>query len=247
MARFNVIAFAAFPALLSVALGAGNHSHSHEGEIKCNATVACPSECRCLEGICGNNATVAETNDTHAAHEKCLMERNETGVCFPASAQVELASGKLVPMDALQIGDRVLVSAGVYSEIVMFTHFTSAAEYTGSFVRLATAAGPTITLTHGHYVPVSGKLVCAESVEVGDELRLAKGGVSRVVSKDEVIEYGMFNPQTAHGDIAVEGIVASTYTDAVPPQGAHALLAPVRALFGAGARFTCEAIGSVFA
>jgi hypothetical protein len=42
---------------------------------------------------------------------------------------------------------------------------------------------------------------------------------------------GLYNPQTLHGDIVVDGVRASTYTEAVDPVFAHAVLAPVRAVY----------------
>lgn len=44
-------------------------------------------------------------------------------------------------------------------------------------------------------------------------------------------ELGLYNPQTLDGRIVVNGIIASTYTTAVIPEAAHALLTPLRCLF----------------
>jgi hypothetical protein len=41
---------------------------------------------------------------------------------------------------------------------------------------------------------------------------------------------GLYNPHTMHGDIVVDGVHTSTYTDSVAPALAHALLWPVRML-----------------
>ena len=45
---------------------------------------------------------------------------------------------------------------------------------------------------------------------------------------------GLYNPHTMTGDIVVDGVLTSTYTDAVAPSLAHALLWPVRMLSDAG-------------
>jgi hypothetical protein len=57
------------------------------------------------------------------------------------------------------------------------------------------------------------------------------GRWTAVVSTTLVEATGLYNPQTIHGDIVVDGIVASTYTTAVDPQVAHGLLAPLRVLY----------------
>ena len=62
---------------------------------------------------------------------------------------------------------------------------------------------------------------------------LLEGGVGRVTGVDVVERVGLYNPQTVAGDIFVDGVLASTYTTAVEPELAHALLTPLRAAFRA--------------
>lgn len=150
-------------------------------------------------------------------------------VCFPGSAEVTLASGASARMDALKVGDRVLTSSGVFSEVFMFTHRLS--EQAHSFVRLDTAAGSSLRLTAGHYLYANGARVAAAAVRVGDELELADGSASRVVRVGREDGLGLFNPQTVTGDIVVDGVRASTFTTAVEPSAAQALLAPLRAAY----------------
>lgn len=52
-----------------------------------------------------------------------------------------------------------------------------------------------------------------------------------IVSIERVTEIGLHNPQTLDGNIVVNGIVATTYTEAILPPIAEALLAPVRASY----------------
>lgn len=206
--------------------------HDHSNEIKCsaaNANTTCPEGCSCIEKVCGNTTVFNTTKDSHKAHNAC--KKPEDPVCFPAGATVVLASGIVARMDALRVGDRVLSAPGVYSEVLMFTHALSKGEYAGHFVQLTTASGAALRLTAGHLLEAAGKLVRADAVAVGDALRLADGSLSAVVEKIDVADQGLYNPQTAHGNVVVDGIVASTYTDALTPPAAHALLAPVRSLF----------------
>jgi desert hedgehog len=151
------------------------------------------------------------------------------GSCFPAHALVTLASGEPRRMDALAVGDRVLVAHKRFSDVFMFTHRQSAVR--ARFLTIHTASGHKIPATPGHYLYVNGALVPAASVKTGDHMTLESGATSAVVSVSQSVERGIYNPQTLHGDIVVNGVVASTYTTAVSPVIGHAWLAPLRALY----------------
>lgn len=162
----------------------------------------------------------------------------EDSECFPGDATVELDDGRHIPMALLVVGDRVRVSATLFSPVFLFTH--KLADGAHSFVRLSTASGSSLRMTPGHYVYANGRLTAAAAVRVGD--RLERHGLRRgcdvVTAKDRVVGTGLYNPQTLHGDIVVDGVRASTYTTAVEPAIASALLSPLRALFHATGRST---------
>jgi hypothetical protein len=152
--------------------------------------------------------------------------------CFPAHSTVELESGLRLRMDELRVGDRVRVAKDAFSDVFLFTHKIQSA--TAAFVFIQTTSEHSISMTPGHYVYANGtSLVPAASVRVGDELTLASGARSTVVSISAVVHAGVYNPQTLHGDIVVDEIVASTYTTAVSPVLGHASLSPLRALYSA--------------
>lgn len=158
-------------------------------------------------------------------------ESDEESVCFPALSKVNLLGGVQKSMYALQVGDVVQVANNKYSEVFMFTHRLS--EIIRPFVILETAHA-NVSLTASHFLYINDRLLPAESALPGDFLQLQDG------SKD-VIKYvrtkrlrGLYNPQTMHGDIIVDGVRASTYTKVIAPSTAHPLLAPLRLLF----RFT---------
>eukprot|EP00173_Palmaria_palmata_P002930 Plantae.Rhodophyta-Palmaria_palmata.ctg30457.p1 GENE.Plantae.Rhodophyta-Palmaria_palmata.ctg30457~~Plantae.Rhodophyta-Palmaria_palmata.ctg30457.p1 ORF type:complete len:155 (+),score=26.73 Plantae.Rhodophyta-Palmaria_palmata.ctg30457:47-466(+) len=108
----------------------------------------------------------------------------------------------------------------------MFTH--KMAGSLNKFVILKTATGASLSLTKGHYLYVNNVLAAASTVSVGDSLILGSGDVATVVSVEESTGTGLFNPQTVNGNIVVDGVISSTYTTAVEPAFAHALLAPLR-------------------
>ena len=131
-------------------------------------------------------------------------------------------------MAELEIGDRVAVGNSEFSEVFMFTHKLSNVRH--EFVAIKTAAGPTIRLTAGHYLPLNGAYQTAGRAKVGDTVALGDGTISLVTEVNAVSGSGLFNPQTLHGDIVVDGVLASTYTTAVERKMAHAMLAPLRTL-----------------
>jgi protocatechuate 3,4-dioxygenase beta subunit len=149
-----------------------------------------------------------------------------SGKCFPADACVRVEGGGVRRMSALAVGDRVLVGGGVYSDVFAFTH--RVAGVVSEFVTLTVESGERVSLTPGHYIYANGALVDAGAVRVGDELVREGGGCSVVVAVGRELKAGLYNPQTLHGDICVDGLVASTYTTAVEPSVAHRMLAPLR-------------------
>lgn len=172
---------------------------------------------------------------------------DDGSVCFPASATVELEDGSIIPMSKLAIGDRVKVAVNKYSEVFMFTHKMADISY--SFVKLVTVTGAEISLTGSHYIYADNALVAASQVRVGSMVLLGNSKYDKVVSVRSVKGTGLYNPQTAHGDIVVNGIISSTYTTAVEASFAHAILSPFRLVFGlTGVPFTAlEKGGGLFA
>jgi Hint module len=137
----------------------------------------------------------------------------------------------MVRMDELAVGDIVKVGPKLYSKIFMFTHKLKEVE--DEFVEISTASGAALVLTGGHYIPVEGSLVPAGSVRVGSLVQLGDGQSDVVTLTRMVSGSGLYNPQTLQGDIVVNGIIASTYTTAIDPLYAHAVLAPFRSMFRA--------------
>lgn len=178
----------------------------------------------------------SETDDSSSPSD------SEARTCFPAGATVRLANGALRRMDELSIGDHVQVGPEKYSEVFMFTHRLSAAESPQNhFVQLHTRSqsaadhdatqSRTIAMSPQHYLYVNGDLKPASKARVGDVIAYDNGLRGLVTRVEYVREDGLYNPQTLHGDIVVNGIVASTYTEALQPNVAHAALFPVRIMY----------------
>lgn len=156
------------------------------------------------------------------------LESEDRAACFPGNSRVVLQDGAVKPMSQVCIGDRVQVGPGKYSSIFGWTHCDK--DSIARFVRVTLSGGEALVATGGHYVYVKGGLKRMQRVQTGDWMRTSKGGWGKVIGVDREIQRGIFNPQTVHGDIVVNGIVCTTYTEAVEPVVAHALLAPLRAL-----------------
>lgn len=157
--------------------------------------------------------------------------------CFPAHAEVTLHDGSVVPMHSLQIGHRARVSTNRNSPVFFFSHGDHSSTTLHTFVQISVQSGHKLRLSPSHYVYLSnGNMIQAAAVQSHTHaLILADGSPSTVVDVRTVRDYGLFAPHTLHGDIIVNGILASTYTAAVNPWIAHyVLLPPLRALFHLG-------------
>lgn len=159
-------------------------------------------------------------------------ELDGLSACFPASATATLKSGLPVRMEELRVGDVVHTGSGGFSTIFLFTHAEQA--ITTYFLNLTTASGHSLTLSGGHFLYIGGTPAAANSARVGDKLTLWNGTQSAVVSISRSEHVGLYNPQTLSGDVCINGIQASTFTTAVGPEFAHAVLAPVRVAFKMG-------------
>lgn len=192
------------------------------------------------------------------------VSESRNKACFPGDASIWVYSKspgnqKAEPraMSRLRVGDVIVSGVSDKVDTVFgFTHTIS--NIWTSMIRLTTYNNRTLVASPGHflYVRPCGDLRLnrgtweariASDVRVGDGLVDAKHGNTEVVMKtDRIMAKGLYNPQTFHGDIVVNGFVVSTFTTSVSSPGTgHALLAPWRALeripFGAkvGEKFRC--------
>lgn len=184
-----------------------------------------------------------EGSDVTSSPDSDEDEEDDDAVCFPSSATVRLADGTHMPMHMLAAGHAVHASeSGATSPVFLFTHKV-ADHKLRTFVKVTTASGHSITLTPSHYLYANSRLTTAAAVKIGDKLRTV-AGPSAVTDVTTTRTTGLYAPHTVHGDLVVDGIVASGYSSALHPTLAHALLAPVRAFVKATA--TVEPLGSVF-
>jgi hypothetical protein len=193
-----------------------------------NIKDGCGKDAASCESVCQNTLSYAPVGECAPGGKYYNAPTSaSSSTCFPASATLQLNNGATIRMDALKVGHKVQVGAKEHSDIFMFSHQYTDAQAT--FVELTTATGA-IRLTPGHYLYVNGVATQASAVKVGDMLETATGTPSAVTGIAQVRDTGLYNPHTMHGDVVVNGFRTTTYTDAIHPTMAHALLAPLRAM-----------------
>lgn len=114
----------------------------------------------------------------------------------------------------------------------MFTHRDEMA--TQTFVRLNTSAEKSLSLTHGHYLYINNRLATARSAKAGDMLTSHDGTPVRITAVSTHEGKGLYNPHTLAGEIVVDGVLTSVYTDLLQPAFADLCMWPFRALFSLG-------------
>lgn len=159
--------------------------------------------------------------------EKSSMEP-DSNACFPAEAVVRLSNGIIKRMDELKLMDEVQTGVDKYSPILTFSH--REANELHKFIVLQTRKGRELTLTPSHIIYLGdGRLIATRRARVGDSVIGEDGNVDNIVELRQVVKKGLFNPQTVDGDIVVNGLKTSTYTEALRPSTAHGVLLPLRA------------------
>lgn len=171
-----------------------------------------------------------EGNDNANDTSPTAQQRTIENTCFPSSATVQLRNGELKRMDELRIGDSVLVEKNRFSRVFAFTHRSKTVMY--KFVELRAARSKLqVRLTRGHFLAVNGKLSKAGDAKKGDTILLGDGSEDIIAEKRIVTDYGLYNAQTLDGNIVVDGVISSTYTETIKPVTAHSLLTPLRTIY----------------
>lgn len=213
--------------------------NTETGEVETGGVTVEPTE-----GDGGGDGGGASGTDEGDEAEMTASPEDDGPICWPAGASVELRDGSVKRMEEVETGDVVRVSAGGFSRVFMWTHRDGG--YQGRrYVRVRLEDGREVTATEGHmvyvrrsegeYSNVYGRVVVEmQDVKLGDGMWVLEEGsevVKQVVKSWRVWDRGLYNPQTVHGDIVVDGVVATCYTKFVERGMAHGLLAPLRALY----------------
>ncbi|KAI7794212.1 desert hedgehog protein [Triplophysa rosa] len=171
----------------------------------------------------------------------------EKGGCFSGSGLVTMAAGVQKPMSCLRPGEKVLSLSRsgdiVLSRVLLFLHRDI--ESRSSFFIFETENGKQLSLTPNHLIFVASSLkmhhhehraIFAKRVRIGDYILTTggHGGIqpSRVVSISLEERIGVYAPLTEHGNLFVDGVLASNYASVEDHRIAHWAFWPFRLLFG---------------
>lgn len=172
-----------------------------------------------------------ESVEIIASANGTISTSSSSGACFPASARVLMADGSEKRIDSIRLGEEVQDSRGTATKVYAFSH-RAPDDVHYDFVRIvARNATCSLTLSSGHYMLANGRMVAAAEVRPGDIVVCHGKPASVQAVTTGVTDIGLFNVHTISGDVVVNGIVASTYTKAIDPKTAAAMLSPVRAAF----------------
>lgn len=182
----------------------------------------------------------SDENDSRGNSASSPEASNESA-CFPSDMHVRLSATETRQLKDLIVGDRVYTSSFEKDSVIAFSHRIHSLQ-AFPFVRIDTTSLHNITLSHGHFIYVNGKLKAARDTRVGD-IVITEAGKASVTSVKDVWSKGLYAPHTLGGDLMVNGVLVSCYTSVIPETTAHTLLAPIRALFRT--RFVSNPLGSL--
>lgn len=175
---------------------------------------------------------------------------NERAVCFPGSAEVVTLRGghpTSMPISSVKPGDSLHDGwapngTPTFSDVLGLSHADGAVR--ARFVHLQ-AGNFSLELSGSHYIATGRGLLPARLVRHGDILFTGPAGRhARVEVIARTTGQGLFAPVTASGSLVVDGVLASAYTETLPPPGAHAALAPARAFRSCGAAGVATVAGT---
>ena len=181
----------------------------------------------------------------------CLWKYVEEALqssCFPSDTQVHIEGGGTKQMQHVRVGDRVLTSNGLYSDVYVLSH--EEPNVSLEYIHIRLDSNNTIEASSGHFIPVSPDCrglthhLRASAIQEGMCLVVPQEGFVRVGEVSRVIKRGMFSPFTLTGDIVVNGVVASSHSEwfldgladkfgltHLLPNIYQAVLAPARGLY----------------
>jgi len=134
--------------------------------------------------------------------------------CFSDRTSVELENGKIISMNQLRLGDKVLVSPyGKYEAIYGFGHFDATSKVEFLQIRTTKKSDEALEITPNHLVLLEGKrAIPAAHLSAGDNLLLGStGNMETIVSIKNITRIGAFAPYTPSGKIMTNGVQASCF------------------------------------
>jgi len=169
-------------------------------------------------------------------------------ICFSAFSTVKMADGQMKTLDEVRVGDMVesVDSQGrrTFSEVFLIQHGKQTAVRRLRQIHYNTLdakASGAITLSNTHLLRVAkhkDEFVPAKSIKAGSKIFVVPESESEataaVVTKILNVRLPVRNIHTMNDRIVVDGVVASSTTDALPFLLSRILLAPLKVLHKMG-------------
>ena len=178
-----------------------------------------PSTCPSLAPSTTPTVTAAPTSPTSSpapsdspAPTQSPTRSREPRICFSGETIVKTEGGKLISMDELRIGDKVLVDGdNQYETVYGFGHRDK--NIKADYLKINTNANTKpLVISKAHLLFIEGGLaVPASSLSVGDQVILDNNGLGTVTSINTAKSDGIYAPFTMSGTIVVNGIKASSF------------------------------------
>jgi len=222
----------------------GVDSYTRADYSKCR-NVACQSDSECGDG-CKCKRRAGDLGS--------CIKKGGGGGCFPGNSVVLLSNGNRKEISDLQVGDSVQAVDDngnlVFSPIILHLHRSSNEK--GMFLNLRTSTGHSLTLSPQHLVYRKQKNaeqndneknstiqsfhpVFASTVEKGDSVLVQNNNEELisgvVVDVKEMMLEGLYSPLTSKGNIIVDDILASCYSDFDSHEIQHIGFAPFRWMY----------------
>ncbi|KAK2148476.1 hypothetical protein LSH36_496g02069 [Paralvinella palmiformis] len=159
--------------------------------------------------------------------------------CFPGSAHVTLADGKVIEIGDLEPGQKLLTAnkdGRIYSDTVL-GYLDRRNDIIGRYRKVVTSSGEQLMLSRSHVIYVSANNNTndvtpryAQDITIGDYVLIAKDShlvSTLVINITSHHMQGAFVPLTQSGTLLVDNVLTSCYAS-FPHGISHAAMAPFR-------------------
>lgn len=177
-------------------------------------------------------------------HYSLIIDDGPTPIgCFNSDASVRLENGSHIPIKDVKVGQKVqgIGDNGeiTYSEVLMFLDFNPWVDQVPFIIIETESPYKRLTITKNHLIFYKDNNVTSSKVKAKTAGLVKQGDyvlvhyregamLSRVRSVSNGKSDGMIAPLTQHGNLFVDGVLVSCYSDVKDHDLAHASFSPVR-------------------
>ena len=154
---------------------------------------------------------VAETTAPVVAGTTAPSAPPAIGLCFSGASLVDVQGKGQVPLNEVQIGDKIHVGHNKFEPIYSFGHRDE--KKVGDFLKISSSTPEALELSPDHmiYTKLSNGFVPASHLKVGDTIVDGMGQDLVVKSIRATQALGVYAPFTPSGTIVVNNVLASSF------------------------------------